>query len=144
MPSKAAQLIAFFFVLLVSAALHRYVYLNLKRLIQHDYPNAAQKLMVIARVLFIAMDTPFLFIFFRGRIHAELTTLTRVVLYPFSVWQAIMLMWALVLVPLSLWRRRHWLAIPWLIDRLRKLFSKKDEMDEDDDGFEPELEIVRE
>ncbi|HWF44221.1 MAG TPA: hypothetical protein VG537_06235 [Candidatus Kapabacteria bacterium] len=142
MPSKAAQLIAFFFVLLVSVALHRYVYKNLKRLIQRDYLKTSQRIIPIARVFFIAMDSPFLFLFFRSRINAELTTISRVVLYPFSVWQAVMLMWVIVLVPFSLWRRRHWLAIPLLAEPIRRAFGKGNVIDENEEEFQPELEVA--
>src|SRR5437016_3890976 len=104
MPSKAAQLIAFFAVLLVSAALHRYVYANLKRVLLRDYPRWGIRLVRTMMVLFIVMDSPFLFLFLRPRIHADLTMLTRVLLYPFSVWQAIMILWAIILFPMSLVR----------------------------------------
>jgi hypothetical protein len=142
MPSKAAQLIAFFSVLLISVALHRYVYKNLKRLIQRDYPKISRRIIPIARVLFIAMDSPFLFLFFRNHINAELTTISRVLLYPFSVWQAVMLMWAIVLVPVSMWRRRHWLAIPMLANRIRRAFGRGNGIDENEEEFQPELEVA--
>ncbi len=33
-----------------------------------------------------------------------MTELTRVLLYPFLVWQTIMLMWVIILFPITLWR----------------------------------------
>jgi hypothetical protein len=141
MPSKAAQLIAFFAVLLISVALHRYVYRNLIRLLLRDYPKRGRRLAGIARTLFIVMDSPFLFLFVRSHIHAELATVTRVLLYPFSVWQAVMLMWAIVLVPFSLWRRRKrvTVAIPGMA---RKLLRKSGWTVEEEESYEPELEIA--
>ena len=145
MPSKAAQLIAFFAVLLISALLHRYVYVNLRRLLLRDYPKLGPRFVSIARILFIVMDSPFLFLYIRSHIHAELATLTRVLLYPFSIWQAVMLMWAIVLLPFSLWRHRDWLVIPWIAERFRRLTFRshlKDGSLTESEGFQPELEIA--
>jgi hypothetical protein len=55
-----------------------------------------------------------------------LTSLTRLLIYPFSVWQTIMLMWALVLMPFSLWRKRP-VYFRDIIARLRKPSSDNDE-----------------
>jgi len=113
MPSKSAQHIAFFFVLLVSAGLHWYVYANLKRVLLRDYPKLGQRLA---------------FLFFRGDLHGDLTTLTRFLIYPFSVWQTIMLMWAIVLVPFSLWRRRPF----YLRDVLSRMRNRNAEEEEEE------------
>jgi hypothetical protein len=83
-----------------------------------------------------------IFLFFRNHINAELTTISRVLLYPFSVWQAVMLMWAIVLVPVSMWRRRHWLAIPMLANRIRRAFGRGNGIDENEEEFQPELEVA--
>jgi len=85
--------------------LHRYVYVNLKRVLLRDYPKLGKKLARIAFWMFVMLDTPFLFIYFRGVIHAEMTVLSRVLLYPFLIWQTIMLMWVLILLPITLWRQ---------------------------------------
>lgn len=55
--------------------------------------------------MFVVLDLPFFFIYFRGMTHAALTVLSRVLLYPFVVWQTIMLMWVLILLPITLWRQ---------------------------------------
>src|SRR5438445_5610934 len=106
MPSKAAQLIVFFAVFTISTALHRYVYKNFKRVLLRDYPKLGARLARWTLALFIVMDSPFLFLFLRPRFHPYLTILTRVLLYPFSVSHAVSLLWALPLVPITLWRRR--------------------------------------
>ncbi|GEM_PF-2107489 len=105
MPSKAAQHIAFFFVLLASAGLHYYVFTNFKRLLLRDYPRLGKRLVRIAAWTFILMDSPFLFLFVRGWLSFDQTVLTRVLLYPFSIWQSVLLLWSVILVPISLWRR---------------------------------------
>jgi len=126
MPSKSAQHIAFFAVLLLSAGLHWYVYANLKRVLLRDYPKLGRRLAQCALALFIVMDLPFVFLYLRGSVHGELTSLTRLLIYPFSVWQTIMLMWALVLMPFSLWRKRP-VYFRDIIARLRKPSSDNDE-----------------
>jgi hypothetical protein len=104
LPSKASQHIAFFIVLLVSAGLHWYVYTNLRRVLLRDYPKLGKRLAKIALWVFILLDMPFFFIYFRGFIHAAMTMLSRVLLYPFLVWQTIMLMWVIILFPITLFR----------------------------------------
>ena len=118
MPSKTAQLIAFFSVFLVSAGLHRFVYANLKRVILRDYPTLGARLVRAAAILFIVMDSPFIFLYFRNRMHVPLDTISQMLLYPFSVWQAIMLLWVVLLIPFALWRRRHVLGLARLQTRL--------------------------
>jgi hypothetical protein len=129
LPSKASQHIAFFTVLCISAGLHWYVYANLKRVLQRDYPKIGRTLAKIALWVFILLDTPFLFIYFRGLTHAELAVVSRVALYSFLVWQTIMLMWVLILLPISLWRQIKKLRVPlWnLRQRLRKGVSRRNE-----------------
>ena len=111
-------------MLLVSTGLHGYVYANLRRVLLRDYPKLGRRLARAALVLFIIMDSPFAFLYYRGDIHADLTVLTRILLYPFSIWQTIMLMWAIVLVPVSLWRRRplplREIHLRDIVTRLRK------------------------
>jgi hypothetical protein len=104
LPSKASQHIAFFIVLLVSAGLHWYVYANLRRVLLRDYPKLGKQLAKIALWVFILLDTPFLFIYLRGFIHAAMTVISRVLLYPFLIWQTIMLMWVLILFPITVFR----------------------------------------
>ncbi len=126
MPSKESQHLAFFFVLLVSIGLHRYVFLHLRHILRPDFPQIAPLLVRIALILFIAMDLPFVFIYFRGQLHGELTLVTRDLLYPFSVWQALLFMWAVILMPFSLWRRRDRLGMGWIRARIASLRKQKD------------------
>jgi hypothetical protein len=105
MPSKTSQHIAFFVVLIVSVIFHRYVYANLKRVLLRDYPKLGPRLVRIARWVFIVMDMPFFFVYFRNLITFETDFITRLILYPFLVWQTIMMMWTIILVPFSIVRR---------------------------------------
>jgi hypothetical protein len=144
MPSKAAQLIAFFGVLTISVSLHRYVFLNLKRVILRDYPRIGERLVRAALVLFIIMDSPFVFLFVKSKIHESLTVLTRALIYPFSVWQALMLVWAALLVPVSIWRRRERLGARVVRNGLRRVRNSRTTLVEEDTYDTPALEIVTE
>lgn len=121
MPSKTSQHLAFFFVLLVSVGLHRYVYANFRRILLRDFPNVGQKLVRSALTLFIVMDLPFAFIYFRWMVHGEHATITRMLLYPFSIWQAFMFMWTIILVPFSMWRSRERLGVAWVRERIQRI-----------------------
>src|ERR1035441_5373520 len=135
MPSKTSQHIAFFVVLIVSALLHRYVYANLKRVLLRDYPKLGPKLVRIARWTFIALDTPFAFVYFRNQIPSDTAFLTRALLYPFLVWQTIMLMWAIILVPFSIVRRER-MGVAYIKRWMRNRKSIAKKLPESDLGLE--------
>ena len=105
MPSKTSQHIAFFVVLFVSLGLHIYVFNNLKRILRRDYPKLGSTLIRVFAGLFILMDLPFAFLWFQGGIHSTLTVASHIIIYPFLVWQTVMLMWAIILFPISLIKR---------------------------------------
>lgn len=50
------------------------------------------------------MNLPLVFLFFRRDIHVDIPTLTNIMLYPFTVWEFLMLMWAFILIPVVLIR----------------------------------------
>lgn len=131
MPSRAAQIIAFVSVFAISALLHRFVYLNLKRVILRDYPMSGPTLAKWTRILFLVMDSPFLFLYFRSGMAESFARVTTGILYPFAVWQAIMLMWAVILVPFTLWRRT----------KSSRLFRRSSAQEIE---FDPQLEVVTE
>jgi hypothetical protein len=105
MPSRAWQIVAFLSVLSISVLLHRFVFLNLKRVLLRDYPKQGPRIAKWLKILFVALDAPFLFLYFRSGMPEIVVRFTTGVLYPFAVWQAVMLMWSAVLVPFVLWRR---------------------------------------
>ena len=104
MPSKGAHLAAFLVVLLISVVGHLFVYRNLRRVLVRDFPRQALDLVQYAKYLFILMDLPFIFVYFRNRIDLELTLASKIILYPFAAWQALMILWVGILIPVSLWR----------------------------------------
>jgi hypothetical protein len=132
MPSRAWQIVAFLVVLAGSVTLHRFVYSNLKRMLLRDYPKSGARLAKWAKRLFIALDSPFIFLYFRSAMPELFANVTTGILYPFAVWQFTMLMWAVVLVPVVLWRRTKSLSA----------FRKKSE--DDDIEFDGQLEVVTE
>ena len=107
MPTKLSHLVAFLTVTCITLALHRYVYGHLRRVLLRDYPTLGPRLARIAGWFFVVMDTPFLFVYFRNRINADLSTASRVITYPFSVWLAVTFLWAVLLVPVTLFRHRE-------------------------------------
>ncbi len=102
--------------------LHWYVFANLKRVLKRDYPKLGRRLVRISLSLFLIMDSPFLFLYFQGSFHSTLTLVSHVLVYPFLVWQTIMLMWVIILLPFTLWRRTKKIAtfLRNLFDRTRK------------------------
>jgi hypothetical protein len=135
MPSKTSQHIAFYVVLVVSVIFHRYVYANLKRILLRDYPKLGPKLVRIARWVFIAMDTPFFFVYFRNLITFETDFITRLILYPFLVWQTIMLMWTIILVPFSIIRREK-MGVAYIKRKIRNRKLSKEKFPKNDLGLE--------
>ncbi|MDP4199994.1 MAG: hypothetical protein Q8922_07340 [Bacteroidota bacterium] len=119
MPSKAAQIIAYLSVLVVSVLLHRFVYANLRRVLLRDYPKSGQKLTRLSRILFVVMDSPFLYLYFRGMMPQHVVVATTWLLYPFAVWQSIMLLWAAILMPFAMWRRTGAFGLLRLREKVR-------------------------
>ena len=142
MPSKVAQIIAFLAVLGISASLHRFVYANLKRILLRDYPKAGPRLVRIARVLFIVMDSPFVYLYFRSGMSPAVMDATTWLIYPFAIWQAIMLMWSVILVPFVAWRRTHGFGLGMLQVRWNE--CREANIDIDEIEAESGLEVVTE
>ena len=104
MPSKSTYLIAFFSVAVVSGALHYYVYRNYKRVLFRDFSVRGTKLLRWVRVLFFVMEIPFVLMFFRKQITVDVSLATILILFPFTIWQFLMFVWGIVLLPQSLFR----------------------------------------
>jgi hypothetical protein len=99
MPSKATYLIAFLAVMTVSLSLHYFVWRQLRRVLRKDFGNKARVPMRAATTLFVIMEIPFFFLFFRRHITSDIPTLTQFLLYPFTFWQILMVLWGLILAP---------------------------------------------
>jgi hypothetical protein len=78
-----------------------FVYFQLRRIIRRDFRKIAKKVIPILRWLFIVMNLPLLFLFFRREIKVDISTLTNIILYPFTVWEFLMILWALILLPVT-------------------------------------------
>ncbi|MFI5264538.1 MAG: hypothetical protein ACHQM6_08490 [Candidatus Kapaibacterium sp.] len=104
MPSKGSYLLFFLGTSLVLIAAQLFVYFQLRRLIRKDFPRRAKRVIPLLRWIFLAMNLPLVFLFFRRDIHADIPTLTNILLYPFTVWEFLMLLWAAILIPVVIIR----------------------------------------
>ncbi|MFI5264678.1 MAG: hypothetical protein ACHQM6_09195 [Candidatus Kapaibacterium sp.] len=104
MPSKGSYLLFFLGTSLVLIAAQAFVYFQFRRLIRKDFPQYARRTVPIIRWIFLLMNLPLVFLFFRRDIHADIPTLTNIMLYPFTVWEFLMLMWAGILIPVVILR----------------------------------------
>jgi hypothetical protein len=116
MPSKSTYLIAFLVVTTLSFALHFFVFAQLKRLLRKDFGMRAKGWIRAAGVVFIGMDFLFVLLFFRKQIPWDIPGISQILLYPFTVWQFLMLVWGAVLIPQVL-ARNGWKAIQLLRGR---------------------------
>lgn len=106
MPSRAAHLIAFLTIVGVSVGLHIYIFRQLARMIRRDFPNRQKSILQAAKAAFVYFELPFLYMFFWKHISADVTALTQILMYPFAVWQMVMLVWGVILVPIGLMRSK--------------------------------------
>ena len=104
MPSKATYLAFFIGTSLVLILAQVFVYFQLRRILRRDFPDRAQKWVPIIRWIFLAMNIPLVFLFFRHDIKADIPTLTKILLYPFTIWQFLILLWTLILIPVTIIR----------------------------------------
>jgi uncharacterized membrane protein len=106
MPSRAAHLIAFLSITLISVSCHVYIFRQFARMIRRDFPRRQRVILQIAKAAFIYFDLPFVYIFFWRHISGDVSNLTQFLLYPFAVWQMVLLVWAVILVPIGLFRSK--------------------------------------
>jgi hypothetical protein len=104
MPSKGSYLLFFLGTSFVLIAAQTFVYFQLRRFIRHDFPQKAKKVVPLVRWIFIAMNLPLVFLFFRRDIKVDIPTLTNILLYPFTVWEFLILMWTAILIPVVIFR----------------------------------------
>ena len=98
MPSKSAHLIAFLTIFIVSAVSHRFVYVHARALVRRDFQRRHEAVVRWMAVLFVVMDLPFVYLFFNRWLAPGHDDLTRALLYPFSLWQALMMFWTAILL----------------------------------------------
>ncbi len=104
MPAKS-YLFFFLGVTLLSTSLHYFVFTQLRRTLKKDFGARAARLIRLAAIVFITMEFPFVLLFLRKHLTADPVIYTKFLFYPFTVWQAIMLMWAVILTPQVLYRK---------------------------------------
>jgi hypothetical protein len=75
-------------------------------MVRRDFPKHQKSILKIAKGSFIYFDLPFVYIFFWKHITADVSDVTRFLLYPFAVWQMVMLVWAVILVPMGILRSK--------------------------------------
>jgi hypothetical protein len=127
MPSKSTYLIAFLIVTTLSFALHSFVFMQLRRLLRRDFGKRSVRWIRISGAVFIGMDFLFVLLFFRKQIPWDIPGISQILLYPFTLWQFLMLAWGVVLIPQVL-ARNIWK----LIQLLRARFVVKQEIDKPD------------
>ena len=100
MPSKESYLVFFLVTSGLLILLQWFVYRRFSRIIRRDFPDRAEQFLRVTKWVFVVMNIPIAFLFFRRQIHAELPVLTNVLLVPFTIWQGLIIVWTLVLFPL--------------------------------------------
>lgn len=110
MPSRTANIIAFLTIASLLVSSHVFVFRQLRSLILRDFPARAATLLRIAKAVFIYFDLPFLYLFFFKSLTssdgADLSLITTFLIYPFAVWQFLMIVWTVILLPAVLFRTR--------------------------------------
>ncbi|MBS1903649.1 MAG: hypothetical protein JSS75_08105 [Bacteroidetes bacterium] len=103
MPSKESYLAYFLAISAILFLLQWFVYRQLKKVVVRDFPDRSALIVRIARITFFVMNIPVAFLFFRRQINAQLPVLTNILLVPYTIWQGLMIVWTLILVPIVVW-----------------------------------------
>ncbi len=104
MPSKASYLLFFLATSFVLILAQIFVYFQLRRFIRFHFSQKAKRVIPLIRGFFIIMNLPIVFLFFRRQIKADIPILTNIILYPFTVWEFLILMWTIILIPVVIYR----------------------------------------
>lgn len=88
----------------ILAGIQFFVYTELRRYLRQHFAAAAAKWVPRFRWVFILMNIPIVFMFFRRQFAGEWQTVTNIVLYPFTVWVFLMMFWAMILAVVMLVR----------------------------------------
>ncbi len=111
MPSKSTYFIFFIGTSLVLFAAQIFVYFQLRRFLRLDFPKFAAKGLPYIKWFFVAMNFPIPFLLFRRDLHLDIPMVTNILLYPFTIWEFLILMWTVILIPVVIIRfirsRRH-------------------------------------
>ena len=80
--------------------LQYFVFSQLRRYVRTYFPDKAKRLMLRFGWLFVVMNIPIIFMYFRRQIAADMPTVTNIILYPYTVWVFLLIFWTLVLIPI--------------------------------------------
>ena len=104
MPSKESYVIMFLAVAAITFGVQYFVFRQLRRVIRRDFPAKAERWTRIAKWVFILMNIPVAYLFFRKPLNIDIAAVTQVMLYPYTIWQFLMLMWLMILLPVTAYR----------------------------------------
>jgi hypothetical protein len=97
---KESYILFFLVSTAILAVVQFFVFSELKRYLRTTEPLKAPKLLRIFRWMFIVMNIPVVFVYFRRQIAPDLPTVTNFLLYPYTVWVFLLIIWTLILIPI--------------------------------------------
>lgn len=104
MPNKETYLITFLVVASLTFGMQYFVFRQLRRLIRRDFPEKVAKWIPRIKWTFVLMNIPVAYLFFRRPLNFDVAVITQVMLYPYTIWQFLMMMWLVILTPVVLVR----------------------------------------
>jgi hypothetical protein len=110
MPNKETYFIFFIVISSLLVLMEMFVYFWLRRILQRDFPIRSQKWIPRIKWTFIALNLPIALIFFWRQIQLPMTTVSKLVFYPFTVWEAIIIVWTVILIPITLFVFLRWVV----------------------------------
>ena len=110
MPNKETYFIFFIVISLLLVGMQMFVYFWLRRILRRDFPIRSKKWIPRIKWTFIVMNLPIALIFFWRQIKFEMTTVSKLVFYPFTIWEAIIIVWTVILIPVTLYVILKWVA----------------------------------
>jgi len=120
MPNKETYFIFFIVISSLLVLMQMFVYFWLRRILRRDFPIRSQKWIPRIKWTFIVMNLPIALIFFWRQIKVEMNTLSKFVFYPFTVWEAIIIVWTVILIPVTLY-----VILKWVVRNSANLFRVK-------------------
>jgi hypothetical protein len=103
-PNKETYLITFLVVASLTFGMQYFVFRQLQRLIKKDFPLKITTWIPRIKWTFILMNIPVAYLFFRRPLKIDVAAITQVMLYPYTIWQFLMMMWLVILTPVVLAR----------------------------------------
>lgn len=94
----------FLMTVAVLGAIQYFVFSQLRRYVRSHFAHKADILIRRFKWLFLLMNIPILFIYFRREIASDLPLVTNIVLYPYTIWVFLLMCWTVILIPIVLAR----------------------------------------